>query len=65
MKLRTRFLLFIISRRTREKKLNLIGFNRYQPIKYSNIYFSISDFTTIENKLSNLNNLNEKEIKKK
>ena len=24
-----------------EKKLNLIGFNRYQPIKYSNIYFSI------------------------
>ncbi len=48
-----------------EKKLNLIGFNRYQPIKYSNIYFSISDFTTIENKYSNLNNLNEKEIKKK
>ena len=48
-----------------EKKLYLIGFNSYQPIKYSNIYFGISNFTTIENKLSNLNNLNDKEIKKK
>ena len=48
-----------------EKKLNLIGFNNYQPIKYSNIYFNISDLTEIKNKFSNLNNLNGKKIQKK
>ena len=48
-----------------EKKLNLIGFNNYQPIKYSNIYFNISDLTKIKNKFSNLNNFNGKKIQKK
>tara|TARA_B100000900_G_scaffold394860_1_gene392688 strand:- start:213 stop:551 length:339 start_codon:yes stop_codon:yes gene_type:complete len=48
-----------------EKKLNLIGFNKYQPIKYSNIYFDMSDFTAIQNKFSNLNSSNGKKIKKK
>ncbi len=48
-----------------EKKLDLIGFNDYQPIKYSNIYFNISDLTKIQNKFSNLNNLNGKKIQKK
>ena len=48
-----------------EKKLDLIGFNDYQPIKYSNIYFNISDLTKIQNKISNLNNLNFKKIQKK
>ena len=48
-----------------EKKINLLGFNDYQPIKYSNIYFDISDFYKIQNKLSNLNNLNDKKIQKK
>tara|TARA_Y100000591_G_C21643712_1_gene599233 strand:- start:477 stop:815 length:339 start_codon:yes stop_codon:yes gene_type:complete len=48
-----------------EKKLNLLGFNDYQPIKYSNIYFDISDFYKIQNKISNLNNPNEKKIQKK
>jgi hypothetical protein len=48
-----------------EKKLNLIGFNNYQPIKYSNIYFNISDLTEIKNKFSNLNNFNGKKIQKK
>ena len=48
-----------------EKKLNLIGLNKYQPIKYSNIYFDMSDFTTIQNKFSNLNSSNGKKIKKK
>ncbi len=48
-----------------EKKLNLIGFNKYQPIKYSNIYFDMSDFTKIQNKFSNLNSSNGKKIKKK
>ena len=48
-----------------EKKLNLIGFNNYQPIKYSNIYFNILDLTEIKNKFSNLNNFNGKKIQKK
>ena len=47
-----------------EKKLNLIGLNNYQPIKYSNIYFDISDISEIENKISNLKNLDEKKIQK-
>ncbi len=37
-----------------EKKLDMIGFNKYQPIKFSNIFFDISDFTKIQNKISNL-----------
>jgi len=48
-----------------EKKLNLIGFNNYQPIKYSNIYFNISDLTEIKNKFSNLSNFNGKKIQNK
>ena len=48
-----------------EKKLDIIGFDNYQPIKYSNIFFDISDFTEIQNKISNLKNINEKKIKKK
>ena len=48
-----------------EKKINLIGLNNYQPIKYSNIYFKISDYNKIHNKISNLNNLNGKKIQKK
>ena len=48
-----------------ERKLNLIGLNDYQPIKYSNIYFDISDLTSIQNKISNLKNLNGKKIQKK
>ncbi len=48
-----------------EKKLNLLGFNYYQPIKYYNIYFDISDFSKIQNKISNLNYLNDKKTQKK
>tara|TARA_B100000902_G_scaffold392720_1_gene445587 strand:- start:711 stop:1049 length:339 start_codon:yes stop_codon:yes gene_type:complete len=48
-----------------EKKLNLLGFNDYQPIQYSNIYFDISDLSKIQNKISNLNNINGKKIQKK
>ena len=47
-----------------EKKLDIIGFDNYQSIKYSNIFFDISDFTEIQNKFSNLKNINEKKIKK-
>jgi len=48
-----------------EKKLSMIGFYEYQPIKYSSIFFDISDFTKIHNKISNLKNLNEKKTQKK
>ena len=47
-----------------EKKLNLIGFKKYHPILFSNIFFDISDFTRYHNNFSQLKNLNEK-IKKK
>ena len=48
-----------------EKKLIIIGFDNYQPIKYSRIFFDISDFTEIKNKISNLKNIHEKKTKKK
>jgi hypothetical protein len=47
-----------------EKKLNIIGLDNYQPIKYSNIFFDISDFTEMQNKITNLKNINEKKTKK-
>ena len=43
-----------------EKKLNLIGFNNYYPIDHSKIFFKISDFTIIKNKISNLKTAYEK-----
>ena len=48
-----------------EKKLSIIGLNNYLTIKYSSIFFDISDFTEIQNKISNLKNINEKKIQKK
>ena len=48
-----------------ENKLNLIGFNDYRPIKYSNIFFDITDFTKMNSNVSNIKNLNEKKIKNK
>ena len=48
-----------------EKKLKLLGFNDYFPIEYSNIFLDVSDFKKMNNKISNLENLNEKKIKKK
>ena len=48
-----------------EKKLSVIGFDNYLPIKYSNIFFDISDFTEIQNKISNLKKVDEKKIQKK
>ena len=48
-----------------DKKLIKTGFDNYQPIKYSSIFFDISDFTEIQNKISNLKNINEKKIQKK
>lgn len=48
-----------------EKRLSLIGFDIYEPIIYSKIFLSIPEFTNLKNNISNLKNLNEKEIKKK
>ena len=43
----------------------MIGIDNYLPIKYSRIFFNISDFTEIQNKISNLKKINEKKIQKK
>ena len=48
-----------------EKKINIIDFDNYQPIKYSRIFFDISDFIEIQNKISNLKKIDEKKIQKK
>ena len=48
-----------------EKKISIIGFDNYQPIKYSRIFFDISDFTEIQNKISNLKKIDEKKTQKK
>ena len=56
---------YLTSPKELEKKLNLIGFNNYRPIKYSNIYLNIYDFNKIQNKTSNLNNFDDKKIQKK
>jgi len=48
-----------------EKKLKELGFNDYQPIKYSNIFLNISDFTKIQDKISKVKTLNEKKIQTK
>ena len=48
-----------------EKKISIIGFDNYQPIKYSRIFFDVSDFTEIQNKISNLRKIDEKKTQKK
>ena len=48
-----------------EKKLSVIGSDNYQAIKNSRIFFDISDFTEIQNKISNLENIDEKKVQKK
>tara|TARA_B100000941_G_scaffold283021_1_gene252098 strand:+ start:3170 stop:3508 length:339 start_codon:yes stop_codon:yes gene_type:complete len=48
-----------------EKRLIIIGLENYQPIVHSKIFFDISDFTKIKNKITNLKRPNEKKIEKK
>ena len=48
-----------------EKKISVIGFDNYNPIKYSSIFFNIDDFTKIQNITSNLKTFNAEKIKKK
>jgi hypothetical protein len=56
---------YLTSPREIEKKISIIGFDNYQPISYSKIFFAISDLTNIQNKISNSKKINEKKIKKK
>ena len=48
-----------------EKKLNMTGFNEYQPIKFSNIFFDINDFIRVNNIITDLKKSDEKEIQKR
>ena len=47
-----------------EKKLNLIGFDNYEPIKYSKIFLNISDYEKFYYKITKLKYLDEKKIQK-
>ena len=48
-----------------EKKFNSKDQEKFEPIKYSNIFFDVNNFNTLEKKLSNLINIDEKKIRKK
>ena len=48
-----------------EKKFNSVDLEKFEPIKYSNIFYDVDDFNTLEKKLSTLINIDEKKIKKK
>ena len=48
-----------------EKKFNSRDLEKFKPVKHSNIFYDISDFNTLEKKLSNLINIDEKKIRKK
>ena len=48
-----------------EKRLSILGFDNYQSISHSKIFFDITEFTNLQLKISNLRNYNEKEAQKK
>ena len=48
-----------------EKKFKSSDLEKFEPIKYSNIFHDVNDFNTLEKKLSNLMNIDEKKIRKK
>ena len=48
-----------------EKKFNSGDLEKFEPIKHSNIFYDVQDFNTLEKKVSNLININEKKISKK
>ena len=47
-----------------EKKVKILGNTNYNPIKNSNIFLSLSDFTNIQKKISILKKYNDKKTKK-
>ena len=48
-----------------EKKFDSRDLEKFEPIKHSNIFYDVDDFNTLEKKLSNLINIDEKKIRKK
>ena len=48
-----------------EKKFKSGNLEKFEPIKHSNIFYDVQDFNTLEKKLSNLINIDEKKIRKK
>ena len=48
-----------------EKKFKSGDLEKFEPIKHSNIFYEVRDFNTLEEKLSNLINIDEKKIRKK
>ena len=56
---------YLTSPQQLEKRLNIIGFDHYQPISKSKIFSHFSDFIKIKNNLSNLEIPNDKKIQKK
>lgn len=55
---------YLTSPKEIERRLNIIGFENYQPIEFSKIFFDISYFINIGNKISNFKNLNGQKIQK-
>ena len=51
---------FLTSPAEIEKKIIMLGQINYSPIKNSKIFISFSSFNSMENKISTINNLNEK-----
>ncbi len=48
-----------------ERRLKIVKNENYYPISFSKIYFNISDFTKMQNKISNNQNSYEKKTKTK
>ena len=55
---------FLTSPAEIEEKIKILGQNDYMTIQNSNIFLSLSNFTSIQKKISTLNKKNEKKIKK-
>ena len=48
-----------------EIRFNSGDLEKFEPIKHSNIFYDVHEFNTLEKKLSNLINIDEKKIRKK
>jgi hypothetical protein len=55
---------FLTSPAEIEKKIKMLGIINYSPINNSKIFLNISDFTSMQKKISTFNNSNEKKTKK-
>ena len=55
---------FLTSPAEIEKKIIMLGQINYSPIKNSKIFINLSNFNSMQKKISTFNNLNEKKTKK-